>query len=158
GAVAEPPGHLHLLHLLHRRMGVLDEVRVVAVVQVHLVGDLVEHRVAGHDQRLVQRHRPEVGRGPVVERVVGERDQSGAAVGSRGGVSVGEGGGRGGYLPGGPGAVLPLGGPVEYRLAVGGAEKVLELLVGDAAVPDAGVVGRVAGHGEDPAGGGHHHG
>src|SRR5262249_38382975 len=96
--------------------------------------------------------------GPVVERVVSDGDRARAAVGSRGRVSVGERGGRGGDLAGGLWAVLALGGPVEYRLAVRGAEQVLELPVGDAAVPNARVVGRVAGHGEDPAGGGHHHG
>ena len=52
--------------------------------------------------------------------------------------------------------VLALGGPVQDRLAVLGAEQLPELALRDPAGPDARVIRRVAGHRDHPAGGGHH--
>src|SRR5206468_8939466 len=107
--------------------------------------------------RLVQGHRPEVLRGPVVEGVTGHGNGTRAAVWPGGGEAVRDGGGGRGDLPGGSGSVLALGGPVQDRLTVTGPEQVTELPGGDAAGPDGRIVGRVAGHRDHLAAGGHHH-
>ena len=156
GLLAEAPAQLHLLHFLHRRPGAGHDVGLAVVVLPDVVGQLVEHRVAGHHQGLVETDVAGAGE-VVVEHRAADGQRAGAAVQAVQRVA-GRDRGRGrGHLPGRPGRVLALGDPVQDRLGVPGPEQRGELLLGDAAGPHRRVVGRVAGHRDHPAGGGHHH-
>ena len=56
GVLAEPPAQFHLLHLLDRGVRAGHVVGRAVVPQPDVVGQLVEHRVAGLHERLVQAH------------------------------------------------------------------------------------------------------
>src|SRR5450759_3990796 len=68
--LAEPPGQLHFLHFLDGGLRAGDDVVIRVVGQVYVVGELVEYRVAGDDEGLVQADRAEARLAVIGERPV----------------------------------------------------------------------------------------
>ena len=154
GALPNPQPSFHFLHFLDRGLRAGDDVVLGVVVLVDAVGQLVEDRVAGDDQGLVQAHLAEVLLAVVEEGATADVVGGRAVVGAVQAVPGLDRGRGGGHLERRAGRVLALGDPVQDRLVP--VDQLPVLLLGDAAVPDAGVIRGRAGHGDHPAGGGHH--
>ena len=122
-----------------------------------MVADAVEEGVAGDLERAVEADRA-VGAGLIVlEDPVADGEAGGAVEAGVGAEAVGHRARRHERLPGRAGRELPLHRATEQRgPGLLGVEPG-ELRLGDAADPDAGVVGRLAGHRDDATGVGLHH-
>src|SRR5260370_827756 len=132
GVLAEAPGQLHLLHLLHRRVRAGDDIVLRIVPLPDAVGEVVEDRVARPHQRLAQGHHAAVAE-VVVEDPAADLHRRRAAVRAVQRVARRDRRGVGGRLPGGAWLLLALGVAVPHRVGGVGATQPLEPLVSQTA-------------------------
>src|SRR6478735_748621 len=153
---AGPGAEAEVLRLGDERVLRVDVLRVGAVLLPVAQADAVEERVAGELERPVEADHP-VGRRLVVLEPAGADLQARGAVQARvGAEAVVERADGHDRLPGRAGRELALRGPAEQRVVRALVVEARELLLADPTDPDRGVVRRLAGHRDDPAGLGLH--